>query len=157
MVRVSRSFFFACGIVQQRESEGFLPPSPSCPPTLPCRSLPKMPPAQGLKRCGGSTQQDIAPARLPFMFACIRLTEDEGVINRCGFNSDGLKVVQQRLKKRQASPMVGRAGLLGVNVGKNKLSEVPLLFGTNCGILFSFCFVRWSIVAVVAGKSEIAP
>ncbi|CBN76520.1 dihydroorotate dehydrogenase [Ectocarpus siliculosus] len=56
----------------------------------------------------------------PRMF---RLEEDEGVINRCGFNSDGLRVVQQRLKKRQASAMNGRAGLLGVNVGKNKLSE----------------------------------
>ncbi|CAM9336485.1 unnamed protein product [Scytosiphon promiscuus] len=56
----------------------------------------------------------------PRMF---RLTEDEGVINRCGFNSDGLKAVQQRLKKRQASPMNGRPGLLGINVGKNKLSE----------------------------------
>lgn len=53
-----------------------------------------------------------------------RLTEDEGVINRCGFNSHGIKAVQQRLKKRQASPMVGRAGLVGINVGKNKLSEV---------------------------------
>eukprot|EP00752_Nemacystus_decipiens_P001319 g1309.t1 len=56
----------------------------------------------------------------PRMF---RLPEDEGVINRCGFNSDGLRVVQQRLKKRQVSPMNGRAGLLGINVGKNKLSE----------------------------------
>ncbi|CAN0436082.1 unnamed protein product, partial [Laminaria digitata] len=54
---------------------------------------------------------------------CERLAEDEGVINRCGFNSHGLKAVQQRLKKREASPMVGRAGLLGINVGKNKLSE----------------------------------
>lgn len=46
------------------------------------------------------------------------------MINRCGFNSDGLRAVQQRLKKRQVSPMNGRAGLLGINVGKNKLSEV---------------------------------
>lgn len=53
-----------------------------------------------------------------------RLKEDEGVINRCGFNSHGLKEVQQRLKERNTSPMVGRPGLLGVNVGKNKLSEV---------------------------------
>ncbi|CAM9323689.1 unnamed protein product [Ascophyllum nodosum] len=56
----------------------------------------------------------------PRMF---RLKEDEGVINRCGFNSDGLKAVQQRLKERQTSPLIGRSGLLGVNVGKNKLSE----------------------------------
>ena len=55
-----------------------------------------------------------------------RLAEDEGVINRCGFNSDGLKAVQQRLRKREASPMLGRAGLLGINVGKNKLSEVRM-------------------------------
>lgn len=56
----------------------------------------------------------------------IRLVEDEGVINRCGFNSDGLRAVQQRLKNRQTSPMNNRAGLLGVNLGKNKLSEVHL-------------------------------
>eukprot|EP00904_Undaria_pinnatifida_P010022 jgi/Undpi1/614/HiC_scaffold_10.g04078.m1 len=56
----------------------------------------------------------------PRMF---RLAEDEGVINRCGFNSDGLKAVQQRLKKRETSPRVGRPGLLGINVGKNKLQE----------------------------------
>ena len=46
------------------------------------------------------------------------------MINRCGFNSDGLKAVQQRLKKRETSPRVGRPGLLGINVGKNKLQEV---------------------------------
>ena len=57
-------------------------------------------------------------------FSFLRLAEDEGVINRCGFNSHGLKAVQQRLKKREASAMVGRTGLLGINVGKNKLSEV---------------------------------
>ena len=50
------------------------------------------------------------------------------MINRCGFNSDGLKAVQQRLKERQTSPLIGRSGLLGVNVGKNKLSEVGFVF-----------------------------
>lgn len=62
----------------------------------------------------------------------VRLKEDEGVINRCGFNSDGLRVVQQRLKKRQLSPRVGRAGLLGINVGKNKLQEVGSCLNSTC-------------------------
>lgn len=68
-----------------------------------------------------------------------RLAEDEGVINRCGFNSDGLKVVQQRLKKRQASPMNGRPGLLGINVGKNKLSEVNVCVFLHVCICMHVC------------------
>lgn len=74
----------------------------------------------GFVEIGSVTPEPQAGNPKPRMF---RLTEDEGVINRCGFNSHGLKAVQQRLKKREASPMVGRAGLLGINVGKNKLSE----------------------------------
>lgn len=57
------------------------------------------------------------------------------MINRCGFNSDGLRAVQQRLKKRQASPMNGRAGLLGINVGKNKLSEVSTMSVSEDGFV----------------------
>ena len=44
-----------------------------------------------------------------------RLVEDEGVINRFGFNSEGQDVVHARLKAR-----AGRAGIIGVNVGANK-------------------------------------
>jgi dihydroorotate dehydrogenase len=47
-----------------------------------------------------------------------RLTADEAVINRFGLNSDGLDVARQRLSKR-----VGRAGLVGVNIGANKDSS----------------------------------
>src|SRR5579872_328787 len=45
-----------------------------------------------------------------------RLAEDQAVINRMGFNSDGLAAVAARLAK------AGRAGrpILGVNLGKNK-------------------------------------
>jgi len=43
-----------------------------------------------------------------------RLSEDEAVINRYGFNSDGIEAVAARLASRQ------RAGVLGVNLGKNK-------------------------------------
>ena len=46
-----------------------------------------------------------------------RLVEDEGVINRFGFNSEGHAVVRERLKAR-----AGRGGILGVNVGANKES-----------------------------------
>ncbi|KAL3663551.1 hypothetical protein V7S43_011438 [Phytophthora oleae] len=57
-----------------------------------------------------------------------RLYEDRGVINRYGFNSKGLEHVGARLEryvdsrvKRQGNGH--RAGVLGVNLGKNKLTE----------------------------------
>lgn len=46
------------------------------------------------------------------------------MINRCGFNSHGLRAAHERLLKRETVPLGGRRGILGVNVGKNKLSEV---------------------------------
>ena len=48
----------------------------------------------------------------PRMF---RLIEDEGVINRLGFNGAGLDVVRSRLAAR-----FGREGIIGANVGKNR-------------------------------------
>jgi dihydroorotate dehydrogenase len=47
-----------------------------------------------------------------------RLVEDEAVINRMGFNNDGLEVVLRRLEARRA-----RGGIVGVNIGANKDSE----------------------------------
>lgn len=47
-----------------------------------------------------------------------RLKEDRAVINRMGFNNDGLEAVKARLEARQ-----GRPGILGGNVGANKDSE----------------------------------
>jgi dihydroorotate dehydrogenase len=49
-----------------------------------------------------------------------RLLEDEAVINRYGFNSEGLDVAAKRLARYRAR---GASGLLGVNLGKNKESE----------------------------------
>ncbi|MGH7114080.1 MAG: quinone-dependent dihydroorotate dehydrogenase [Stellaceae bacterium] len=43
-----------------------------------------------------------------------RLDEDRAVINRMGFNSGGLDIVAQRLSRR------ARAGIVGVNLGKNR-------------------------------------
>lgn len=47
-----------------------------------------------------------------------RLTRDEAVINRFGFNSEGAAAVRARLDQR-----VGRAGVVGVNIGANKDSS----------------------------------
>lgn len=53
---------------------------------------------------------------LPRVF---RLTEDRAIINRYGFNSDGLDVVHNRLRMAFNK----RPGIIGLNLGKNKLSE----------------------------------
>ena len=49
-----------------------------------------------------------------------RLEEDEAVINRFGFNSQGLAPFVYRLGRRRAA---GRAGIVGANVGKNKETQ----------------------------------
>tara|TARA_B100000686_G_C16728255_1_gene939074 strand:+ start:482 stop:1528 length:1047 start_codon:yes stop_codon:yes gene_type:complete len=43
-----------------------------------------------------------------------RLEEDEALINRLGFNNDGIDVVKNRIKSKK------RRGILGVNIGPNK-------------------------------------
>lgn len=54
-----------------------------------------------------------------------RLTTDQAIINRYGFNSCGLIEAQQRLNARQATQKEqSKAGHpLGINLGKNKLSQ----------------------------------
>lgn len=49
-----------------------------------------------------------------------RLEEDQGVINRFGFNSQGLEPFVARLENRRAS---GAKGIIGANLGKNKETE----------------------------------
>jgi dihydroorotate dehydrogenase len=44
-----------------------------------------------------------------------RLTQDRAVINRMGFNNDGLEPFAQRLSARQ-----GKGGVVGANIGANK-------------------------------------
>jgi dihydroorotate dehydrogenase len=44
-----------------------------------------------------------------------RLSEDQAVINRMGFNNEGHPAVLQRLRRRKGKP-----GILGVNIGANK-------------------------------------
>uniref|UniRef100_A0A1I7XGV1 Dihydroorotate dehydrogenase (quinone), mitochondrial n=1 Tax=Heterorhabditis bacteriophora TaxID=37862 RepID=A0A1I7XGV1_HETBA len=51
-----------------------------------------------------------------------RLLEDKGVINRYGFNSDGVGRVQQRVKGAR-SQWNDELVMFGVNLGKNKLTD----------------------------------
>jgi len=52
-----------------------------------------------------------------------RLEEDRAVINRFGFNSQGLAPFVERLRRRRSA---GAKGIVGANVGKNKESEDAL-------------------------------
>lgn len=49
-----------------------------------------------------------------------RLRQDQCVINRMGFNNEGLDVVKARLEARQEAPA---PGIIGVNLGANKTSQ----------------------------------
>ena len=43
-----------------------------------------------------------------------RLEDDKALINRLGFNNDGMEIIKNRIKKE------GKNGILGVNIGPNK-------------------------------------
>ena len=65
----------------------------------------------GFVEVGSVTPQAQAGNARPRLF---RLTSDNAVINRLGFNNDGMNKVASRLEAR------GRKGIVGVNLGKNK-------------------------------------
>ncbi|MEO0882492.1 MAG: quinone-dependent dihydroorotate dehydrogenase [Pseudomonadota bacterium] len=69
----------------------------------------------GMVECGTVTPRPQAGNPKPRLF---RLTDDRAVINRMGFNNDGLDVFVRRLKRGGSN-----AGALGANVGANKTSE----------------------------------
>ena len=66
----------------------------------------------GFVEAGTITPRPQAGNPKPRMF---RLIEDEGVINRLGFNGAGLERARARLALR-----VGHGGIVGANVGKNR-------------------------------------
>lgn len=79
----------------------------------------------GFVEVGGVTPRPQPGNPRPRVF---RLPEDGAVINRMGFNNDGLEAVRARLSARARPPAhSGRArsgsGLLAVNLGKNKDTE----------------------------------
>ncbi len=58
-----------------------------------------------------------------------RLTEDQAVINRMGFNNLGLEVYAKNLKRRAG---LGKCGVVGANIGANKDSEDPVSDYVTC-------------------------
>jgi dihydroorotate dehydrogenase len=66
----------------------------------------------GFVEAGGVTPKPQPGNPRPRLF---RLDADEAVINRFGFNSDGLAAVVKRLAAR-----AGAAGIVGINIGANK-------------------------------------
>ena len=68
----------------------------------------------GFVECGTVTPKPQAGNPRPRLF---RLREDRAVINRMGFNNDGLDVFVHRLAAR-----AGRGGVVGANIGANKES-----------------------------------
>lgn len=68
----------------------------------------------GFVEVGGVTPRPQEGNERPRVF---RLREDIAVVNRYGFNSDGLEAVAGRLERRP------RRGVVGVNLGANKDSE----------------------------------
>src|SRR3954467_4999654 len=66
----------------------------------------------GFVEAGGVTPKPQPGNARPRLF---RLDADEGIINRFGFNSDGLEAVTQRLAMRRGAP-----GIVGINLGSNK-------------------------------------
>ncbi|HEX5775463.1 MAG TPA: quinone-dependent dihydroorotate dehydrogenase, partial [Caulobacteraceae bacterium] len=65
----------------------------------------------GFVECGTVTPKPQAGNPRPRLF---RLTEDRAVINRMGFNNDGLEAFAGRLSRRP------RRGVVGANIGANK-------------------------------------
>ena len=68
----------------------------------------------GFVECGTVTPRPQVGNPKPRLF---RLTEDEAVINRMGFNNKGLDVFERRLKRRNPA-----SGIVGANLGANKVS-----------------------------------
>ena len=66
----------------------------------------------GFVEAGGVTPKPQPGNPRPRLF---RLDPDEGIINRFGFNSDGVEAVAQRLAARTGAP-----GIVGINLGSNK-------------------------------------
>lgn len=61
-----------------------------------------------------------------------RLTKDEALINRMGFNNDGVEAMAERLKQRKNFKMV-----IGGNIGKNKITP-----NENALSDYEYCFEK---------------
>ncbi len=72
-----------------------------------------------------------------------RVTDDQGIINRMGFNNDGLEEAVKRLKARKSSVLVGG------NIGKNKVTPNEEAFSDyEKGFYALFDYVDYFVVNV---------
>lgn len=76
----------------------------------------------GFVECGTVTPLAQAGNPQPRMF---RLPQDEALINRLGFNNEGVEAVKRNLASQGRRLQKARLGgaILGINIGKNKTSE----------------------------------
>jgi len=74
----------------------------------------------GFVECGTVTPRPQIGNAKPRLF---RLTEDEAVINRMGFNNRGLDHFAQRLLARKGNGGLVMSGIVGANLGANKDSD----------------------------------
>jgi dihydroorotate dehydrogenase len=77
----------------------------------------------GFVECGTVTPRPQAGNPRPRLF---RLTEDAAVINRMGFNNDGMAAAARNLRARR------RGGIVGINIGANKDSDDRMADYTRC-------------------------
>lgn len=73
----------------------------------------------GFVEIGSITPQPQSGNDKPRVF---RLTEDQAIINRYGFNSVGHDEVVERLTSQNRTQQSSKLGVLGINLGKNKTS-----------------------------------
>jgi dihydroorotate dehydrogenase len=71
----------------------------------------------GFVECGTVTPLAQAGNPRPRLF---RLTEDQAVINRMGFNNEGLEPFAARLSSLKSRRVPGRQPIVGANIGANK-------------------------------------
>lgn len=71
----------------------------------------------GFVEAGTVTPRPQAGNPRPRLF---RLDEDRAIINRMGFNNEGIEAFEGNLRKAQG------AGIIGANIGKNKDTEDPI-------------------------------
>ncbi|MDX2027438.1 MAG: quinone-dependent dihydroorotate dehydrogenase [Alphaproteobacteria bacterium] len=74
----------------------------------------------GFTELGSITPQPQPGNPQPRIF---RIPEAEALINRFGFNSDGISQCRRRVVARHDATVGSRRGIVGVNLGKNKDSE----------------------------------
>jgi dihydroorotate dehydrogenase len=52
-----------------------------------------------------------------------RIPDQKALINRMGFNNDGVAVIAKRLKERKSNPKYNSNLIIGGNIGKNKVTD----------------------------------